>query len=835
MPKAKKRKLDLDTQMADLSAEQCLQAHRTGKFFSLEHPRNSIARRLNSWEELEREPGVFSGHNAPLSVAVAESWGVTAPIPLDAIPAGGFKELSESCTLGPKKNSSGKPDRPVASSPSLCMQHPVETSSCRVSRVEAGSQPSNGKRSQLIPDGLQSGEEHLKLAKQLTHPFSDNSSLGALHTKTLEQLQGDPMDVIATRFKALDFVRKLAKECRPQQQRANLRASWTAVKLGTKPNTVLMTKLQDMLQIEDRAVPELCLTGMSITGRALTSPFFEPFEVPPSMSQHTFLGELRSRSRQMIERVRFMGRKSDPALALAICEKTQKEVRSGTMGPALTWEQVSAEYDHFQVTPSFGLAQGSSTDGTPKFRRIDDHTASGVNKAAHRLQKVPMTMVDYIGVMVKSLAGFCSDIFMTTEDMKAAYRQIPLAPADVRFAITGVYNPHTGQVDLHEMYGQPFGAGHAVPNFCRTAEWISVCAQKLFISLLDHFFDDFFIIEPELTIQSALFCLRELFVSLGFSLDPEKSQPPSQVCAILGILFNTESLRQQRVIHLCAKPPRVSNLLSMIDLVISTQRLSSALAASLVGKFGFLCSTLFGKVGRCCTGPLRRRQYSSSGYEGITKELQCALQLMKFFLLSSPARELALLDTPPILVYTDASDVPGRSPQRILGGVLFEPLTASLVYTAWEVPDGLVQKWLPKKSFMGQLELLAAPCAFETWAEHLQSREVILFTDNDSAAANLVKGYSPQVDSSSIVGEFWLLASRLRAHVYVDRVESKSNLADGPSRFSFSEIVALGGTWTSPKFGTLGAPSTPPFPGLALRSNGGREKKTITPEIKPQP
>eukprot|EP00435_Cladocopium_sp_Y103_P007062 s2279_g2.t1 len=131
-----------------------------------------------------------------------------------------------------------------------------------------------------------------------------------------------------------------------------------------------------------------------------------------------------------------------------------------------------------------------------------------------------MTMVDYIGVLLKNLAAISSDIFMTTEDMKAAYRQIPLAPQDVRYAITGVYNPHTGEVDLHELHGQPFGAGHAVPNFCRAAEWISRCTQRLFKSLVDHFFDNFFIIEPQLTVQSSLFCLQQLFLTLGFALHP---------------------------------------------------------------------------------------------------------------------------------------------------------------------------------------------------------------------------------------------------------------------------------------------------------------------------
>ena len=92
-------------------------------------------------------------------------------------------------------------------------------------------------------------------------------------------------------------------------------------------------------------------------------------------------------------------------------------------------------------------------------------------------------------------------------------------PADVRFAITGVYNPDVDEVSLHEMYGQPFGAGHSVPNFCRVAEWISRCSVRLFHTFSDHFFDDFFCLEPSPTIESSLFCLKALFTELGFQLD----------------------------------------------------------------------------------------------------------------------------------------------------------------------------------------------------------------------------------------------------------------------------------------------------------------------------
>ena len=162
-----------------------------------------------------------------------------------------------------------------------------------------------------------------------------------------------------------------------------------------------------------------------------------------------------------------------------------------------------------------------------------------------------------------------------------------------------------------------------------------------------------------------------------------------------------------------------------------------------------------------------------------------------------------------MLLYTDASDVPDRVPQRVVGAYVFDPLDKFQAYTTWEVPHSVVARWLQRKSFTGQLELLAAPLAFQTWADRLQNRLIVHFCDNDSASASLIKGYSPKVDSTSLVGDFWLLVARSHAFVYIDRVESKSNLADGPSRLSFSEVERLGAVWTPPDPGVFGGPSIP--------------------------
>ena len=137
-------------------------------------------------------------------------------------------------------------------------------------------------------------------------------------------------------------------------------------------------------------------------------------------------------------------------------------------------QEVKDKYGRdFQIVPSFGLEQGSDSSGVPKYRRIDDHTACGNNLVAYCLQKVPMAMVDYVLVLICAEASKVAEqLFIATEDMKGAYRQVPLLPSRVRYCITAVFDPNTDSVQLYQMLGQPFGAGHAVPNFCRVAEWL---------------------------------------------------------------------------------------------------------------------------------------------------------------------------------------------------------------------------------------------------------------------------------------------------------------------------------------------------------------------------
>ncbi len=416
---------------------------------------------------------IFSGPNAPLSHAVGEVFGVGIPgRRLETGNKGVKKEVQHLSQL--LKEGAGDLEYPRSGIPFQPARR-VESAPNRLTSVQAGRQPGYGKRTQLIPDGLQDPKLHLEEALKLEHPFSQEWALKPDHTAAISAMSKIPDEDTKRRLMTLSLWRNLAtsEDTRKRQKEHEELASNSSTRLGRMPRTALMETLSIRYGIEDHHVPKLCLTGLPIIGDALCSPFFEEHVVPAQITVEELLRSTTRRRPGTMHRIAKMAEASSPELNSAIWEKAVKEVRQGSMSGPYSDEEVVAKHGRFyNLVPSFGLAQGTNENGEQKFRRIDDHSASHNNLAATRLQKIPMAMVDYLLVMISSMAlHVSSDLVVGTEDMQGAYRQIPLPDTQVSISITGVYNPHNKQVGLFEMFGQPFGAGHSVPNFYRVAEW----------------------------------------------------------------------------------------------------------------------------------------------------------------------------------------------------------------------------------------------------------------------------------------------------------------------------------------------------------------------------
>ena len=100
-------------------------------------------------------------------------------------------------------------------------------------------------------------------------------------------------------------------------------------------------------------------------------------------------------------------------------------------------------------------------------------------------------------------------------------------------------------------------------------------------------------------------------------------------------------------------------------------------------------------------------------------------------------------------------------------------------------------RFVYKKQYIGQLELLGALCVYTTWPDIFRDRQVIHFIDNTSALSALIRGYSSLPDSARIVYAYHSILFWLRASVWNEFVCSEANCGDAPTRLNKPEMVHL--------------------------------------------
>ena len=739
---------------------------------------------------------VFSGANAVLTAAVFEEiqrHNAARTLCARALPVPVPQECQALMDHSTASSSSVKPKAPfVGKLPS----------SYQLADQAAGRQPRWNPHYQLIKDGINDPDEHMALARKLEHPCLYEGVLPEDLRANLRAVTEEGPGLILRRIRVVETLEAQARTLEPQRLQDCANAGYCFKMMESKMNVALMEFAGKMAQVEDNSIPRKCLAGLPIVGPADKSAFFLPYAGTQLVTVKELLRSAPERRDRIIRKVRTDAKFNDAALLQAVYDKTAKEVQLKQMSPPMTLEEVIAKHGNlFNVAQRYGIEQGFDSKGNKKYRCIDNHADNMNNAAAERTQTVPMTSVSSILLLIRSLSRALGTKIDdpewqpvgSTEDLKAAYRQVPLSEANVCVAITAVWNPFKANVEFHEMWGQPFGAGHAVPNFYRLAEWASRVTRRLLCLVLDHFFDDYWIVEPKCIAASGVWAFRRLMAAFGLKLDPEKAQLPCSVWHALGVYFDMQAIRSNRLIFARAKPQRIANGITEIASVFNRGRLKNTHAARIFGKFDFINTTLFGKVGRTGMLALKKRQYEdASGIDWrLDDKLAVCLLWMANIVTAAPPRELRIDNDPcdNILLYTDGSSDPSRSPMHVVGAVLIDPRTKVIRYTFTPVPDAVVQSWLPAKQQIHLVELFAGPVAMDTWASQLSGRNIFHFVDNSAALGCIVKGYSGTEDLVRISCDYWLRAAARRMCIYADRVESDSNLSDDPSRLNKNKVM----------------------------------------------
>ena len=148
---------------------------------------------------------------------------------------------------------------------------------------------------------------------------------------------------------------------------------------------------------------------------------------------------------------------------------------------------------------------------------------------------------------------------------------------------------------------------------------------------------------------------------------------------------------------------------------------------------------------------------------------------------------------PPLLLFTDGFCEDKGDVSAGHGAILIDPLDEFAEAFGQYVPEELVEAWRNSGGYdqvVAQAELLPTVVARVLWKTKLcqkKGRRIINFLDNDSARW-LLKGYSPTRSSAFLLGAFWALETVAMTCSRFERVPSKSNCADGPSRLDFEGL-----------------------------------------------
>ena len=229
-----------------------------------------------------------------------------------------------------------------------------------------------------------------------------------------------------------------------------------------------------------------------------------------------------------------------------------------------------------------------------KPRVIDDLKESNINASYTAVDRLALQDIDFVSSLAFTISRACRSETAQFElpledgtviggsvhadfrkhpqwavrclDLAKAYKQVPISEASRPFGVLVLHQPGTGIPKFLITRSLPFGPCASVFAFNRISRALWFLAVKLMKIIGGCFYDDFPLIEPEITAQVASSAIEHLLSCLGwvYSSDPAKSRPFEPECDILGVRINVCHL-SPGCLKLRNKPSRVEKLKSLFN------------------------------------------------------------------------------------------------------------------------------------------------------------------------------------------------------------------------------------------------------------------------------
>lgn len=226
---------------------------------------------------------------------------------------------------------------------------------------------------------------------------------------------------------------------------------------------------------------------------------------------------------------------------------------------------------------------------------------------------------------------------------------------------------------------------------------------------------------------------------------------------------------------------------SRIESALSSGSLRPGDASKLAGALSWAATAQFHRLGRALLRPLFAQ--SRGRRCAIDSELRWALEWWHDVLAEDlhEARPWAREPDQHAVLLVDARSTPPR-----IAAVLILP-TGEVRYCDMAPSESILQQFKARSDGkILALEILAIALGLSTFASLLRGLTVRIFSDNTGAEKATARGASRQFDYCRVIHCIWHFCAANGLRVWLERVPTKLNLSDLPSRELYGLLRAIG-------------------------------------------
>ena len=422
-------------------------------------------------------------------------------------------------------------------------------------------------------------------------------------------------------------------------------------------------------------------------------------------------------------------------------------------------------------------------------RVVDHATESLINEATRPCDRVKNDTLDTLVFMLTFLFAQGVNPAMWKRDISSAFRRVPIFVEHLDLA--WIVWLCAGLTWTAGHVGMPFGTVSAVYAWHRVGHALFLIIVKCLKAPMGRYVDDYFGASRSGVEWNGGACLTVLASLLGFPTDDAKSADSMIYMIVLGASVSLDW--SKKLVSMCVDQAKADKWVVLLRQLVVSMKCTSDEAAKMAGRLNFSVTVQGNRVGRAFIKPFYAQHFAPMSRDRMNSLLVWAVNWFIRYLTLRPSAVRRGVTPRPLLV--SWSDAAGAS-TWIAAVVRWK---GTFFWTRVKTPRHILQQLTPREdSQIGFQELLGLVLVLGTFPDLVSGSLWVGFCDNDGVTHALSKGGGHNTECNLLIGKVCLHLASVDCDLHVGRVESKSNIADGPTREDLSLLEQLEAVFVSP-------------------------------------